>query len=113
MDTGLTLKSVANLAQMSDPRPDPAARAAVATELAPAQAVTAASGASNTRSTDDSRVREIVLDPQSREVLYRAMNARAAKSARHALEDATRKLKAYLRTATEPGDESSGFDKTA
>lgn len=113
MDTGLTLKSVANLAQMSDPRPDPAARAAVATELARAKAVTAANRAATTQATDDSRVREIVLDPHSREVIYRVIDARTRRVVRQVPEEAMLRLRAYARATLAERDEDGAVDTTA
>ena len=113
MDIGLTLKSVGNLAQMGDPRPDPAARAAVATELAPAQAVTAARAASNTQAIDDSRVREIVLDPHSREVIYRVVDVRSRRVVRQVPEEAMLRLRAYTRATLAKQDEDGAVDTTA
>jgi hypothetical protein len=113
MDTGLTLKSVANPAQMSDPRPDAAARAAVATELAPAQAVTAANGTSNTQATDDSRVRQIILDPHSREVIYRVVDVRSRRVVRQVPEEAMLRLRAYTRASLGKRNSDGSFDTTA
>jgi hypothetical protein len=113
MDTGLTLKPAASLAQSGDARPDPVARKAVATELAPAQTVTAASNATATPAIDDSRVRQIILDPHSREVIYRAVDVRARRVVRQVPEEAMRRLRAYTRAALDENDGENAFDTTA
>ena len=113
MDTGLTLKSVANLAQVSDTRPDPAARAAVATELAPAQAVTAANNPSTTQAADDSRMRQIILDPHSREVIYRVVDVRSRRVIRQVPEEAMLRLRAYARATLAKRDKDDALDTTA
>jgi hypothetical protein len=111
MDTGLTPKAAA-VAQVSDLRPDPAARNAVATELAAAKAVTATSNTAQTP-LDDTRKREIVLDPHSREVIYRAVDVRARRVVRRLPEEAMLRLRAYKQTTREKDDDESGFDTTA
>ena len=113
MDTGLTLKPAASLAQTGDTRLDPAARKAVATELAPAQTVTAASSAASTPATDDSRVRQIILDPHSREVIYRAVDVRSRRVIRRVPEEARLRLRAYARAARDKNDGENAFDTTA
>jgi hypothetical protein len=111
MDTGLTLKAAA-AAQVTDLRPDPAARSAVATELAPAKAVTATSNTAQTP-VDDARTREIVLDPHSREVIYRAVDVRARRVVRRLPEEALLRLRAYARAMREEKDGENAFDATA
>lgn len=113
MDTGLTLKSVANVAPTSDPRPDPAARAAVATELAPAKAVAAPESSNNTPATDDSRKREIVLDPHSREVIFRVVDVRSRRVIRQVPEEAMLRLRAYTRATLAKQDQDGAVDTTA
>jgi hypothetical protein len=112
MDTGLTLKPAANLALASDLRPEQAARNAVATELAPSQTVTAASNAARTPAPDDSRLRHIILDPHSREVIYRVVDVRSRRVVRQVPEEAMRRLRAYARATREKNDESA-LDTTA
>jgi hypothetical protein len=112
MDTGLTLKPAASLAPTSDVRPEQAARNAVATELAPAQTVTAASNAARTPAPYDPRIREIILDPHSREVIYRAVDVRSRRVVRQVPEEAMRRLRAYARAPLETDDESA-LDTTA
>lgn len=118
MDAGLTIKPVGG-APASRARPG---RAAVATDLAPARAVTATGSAADAARHDLARnlpapprtASEIQIDPQTREVLYRAMVARSGRAVRHAPGDAAMKLQAYRDCASEQ-DAAEGplVEKTA
>ena len=103
MDTGLTLKPV-TVAQVT--------RNAVATELAPVKAVTATSDTARTPVDGDPRLREVILDPHSREVIYRAVDVRSRRVVRRAPEEAMRRLRAYTRTTRETKDGENAFDAT-
>jgi hypothetical protein len=89
----------------SNARPDAGlTRQAVSTDLPSAQTVTAAAGAADVRndttktpSFDPSHVRDIILDPQSREVIDRSVGLRRV--VRQTPEIAARRLKAYTRYA--------------
>ena len=107
MDTGLTLKPAAGTTPIGDGRPTPAVRNAVATELALSQAVTAATETAPGPPAGPSRLPEAALDPQGREVLYRAADVRARRAARQSPEKALlqRRQQAYTRVAL---DEESG-----
>jgi hypothetical protein len=77
-------------------------RTTVATELPPSQAVTVADGAPSAghdaaRAALDwsSMSREGLIDPQTREVIYRAIARRAGRPDDQTPEEATLKLKAY------------------
>jgi hypothetical protein len=113
MDTGLTLKPAASSTQMGGMRPKTAARNAVATELAPAKAVTAASDTVHSPATDDARKREIILDPHSREVIYRVVDVRSRRVVRQVPEEAMRRLRAYTRATRDKNDDENAFDTTA
>lgn len=98
-------------------RTDAAPRRVVASDLAPSQTVTAAGNAAATRldpvrATFAQQALGGLVDPRSREVLYRAMDVRSARSVRQAREEAL-KLKAYRRAVAEPSEENSGFERTA
>jgi len=118
MEAGLTVKPVGAApasGARSGARP---VRAAVATELAPSQSVTAARD--GTRGAGHEPVRDalvhaaargLLLDPQTREVIYRAMSGRADKARP---QEARLKLQAYRRA--EPGKddgERGSLEKTA
>jgi hypothetical protein len=111
MDTGLTLKPAASPAPTSDQRPA-RARNTVATELAAAQTVTAASNTARIPAPDDSRVHEIILDPHSREMIYRIVDERSRRVVRQVPEEAKQRLRAYARATLEKNDDSA-FDTTA
>ena len=111
MGTGLTVRSTGSGAQASISRPDSTlTRQAASTDLPPAQTVTAASGAAGARndttrtpSSDPPHGWDIVLDPQSREVIDRSTNAGARRIVHQMPEAAARRLKAYTRRAKHHG----------
>ena len=107
MGTGLTVRSTGSGAQASISRPDSTVtRQTISTDLPPAQTVTAAAGAAGARNdttktpfSDPSHARDIVLDPQSREVIDRTVNAELRRVVHRMPEVAARRLKAYTRFA--------------
>jgi hypothetical protein len=111
MTTGLTVRSTGSGAQVSLSRPGSTlTQQAISTDLPPAQTVTAAAGAADSRNdttktpfSDPSHVRDIVLDPQSREVIDRSTNGGARRVTRQIPEIAARRLKAYTRHAGHHG----------
>jgi flagellar protein FlaG len=108
MDTGLTLKPAASTAQTGA---QPAARNAAPTELAPAQTVTAASNTAP--ATSDPHGRQIIIDPHSREVIYRAVDVRSRRVVRQEPGVVARRLKAYARSAEDnahPHDPLADFE---
>lgn len=113
MDTGLTLKPAVSVAQMGDARPATPAANPVTTELTPAKTVTAVSDATKTQATDDSRVRQLILDPQSREVIYRVVDERSRRVILQVPEEAMLRLHAYARALIEKSKGESALDTTA
>jgi uncharacterized FlaG/YvyC family protein len=106
MDTGLTIRPTGSVAQASYVRPEAApVREAVATDLAPSRAVTAAEAQAPALRQDSVRTslaqhattREIVLDPQSREVIYRVMDVRSGRVVHQVPEQALLRMRAYVR----------------
>src|ERR1044072_1761408 len=102
MDTGLAVRPTTGATQTSIARPDPApVRQAVATDLAPAQSVTASSNAEAARhdaqSAQDSNVRKIIIDAHSREVIFQVVNAESGRVVRQVPEEAMLRLRAYTR----------------
>lgn len=101
MDTGLITRPTAT-ANQPIVRPEPApTREAVATDLAPAQSVTAASGSAAPRHDStpapDAQVRKIVLDAHSREVIYQVLDAGSGRVVRQIPDEAMLRLRAYTR----------------
>lgn len=104
MDTGLTTRPTGNPAQTGYVRPEPApVRNAVPTQLAPSQAVTAAQTAASARLATDNpaaqtpETREIILDPASREVIFRVIDVRSGQVTRQVPDQALMRLRAYTR----------------
>ena len=105
MDTGLVIRPTATTPQPLV-RPEPApVREAVATDLAPAQSVTAASGADAPRHdatpAPDAQVRKIVLDAHSREVIFQVLDADSGRVVRQIPDEALLRLRAYARAAAQ------------
>ena len=100
MDSGLTVRPTSNVAQPNVVRPEPApVLQAVATDLAPAQSVTAAGGTDAARQDpgQDAQVRKIVLDAHSREVIFQVLDAGSGRVVRQLPEEAMLRLRAYTR----------------
>jgi len=106
MDSGLTIRPIAGGAETALVRPEaPALRNAVSTTLPSAQAVTAAADSARTAGYDSSRSqnlsREVILDPQTREVIFRVIDVRSGQVERQVPDAALMRLRAYLRTEAE------------
>ena len=107
MSTGLTVRSSGSGAQASLSRPNSTFTSqAVSTDLPAAQTVTATAGVADARNgtpgtslSDPPRLRDIVLDPHSREVVYRSLDAGLHRVVHQLPEVAARRLKAYTRLA--------------
>ncbi|MDB5600999.1 MAG: hypothetical protein JWN71_3043 [Xanthobacteraceae bacterium] len=101
MDTALTSKPPAAVAHAAFVRPDALpVREAVATELAAPKAVTAATDAApaNTASKQpQAYTREITIDPQSREVIFRVIDVRSRQVVRQVPDQALLRMRAYTR----------------
>lgn len=105
MDSRLAVRPIGAGMQASVVRPDAAPlRGAVPTDLSAAQTVTAAVSTAHTSNDmtrapggDPSRLGDAILDPHSREVLYRAADVRTRRIVRQMPEVAARRLKAYAR----------------
>jgi hypothetical protein len=106
--SGTSVRSATSGVQASSVRPSPApSHAAIATELAAAQAVTAAAGSDPVRqdlprAVTQPDAHDIVLDAQSREVLFRNAEVRIT---RRTPDVAARRLKAYARPAGKRANE--------
>ncbi len=102
MDTGLAVRPTSGATPTNIARPDAApVRQAVATDLAPAQSVTASTNANAARhdaqSAQDSNVRKIILDAHSREVIFQVVNANSGRVVRQIPDEAILRLRAYTR----------------
>jgi hypothetical protein len=120
MDTGLSIRPITSVAQTGVARPEPVpVRDAVATDLAPSQSVTAAVDSTAARNDpaqnnpDSPLSREIVIDAQSREVIFRVIDERSGRVVRQVPEEALLRLKAYVRSLTEDDRKGDVVEKTA
>jgi len=125
MDTGLTIRPIAGSAETAYVRLDPAAvRTAVATTLKPSQSVQAANDSARPSGHDPARnsaaqtnvQREFVLDPQSREVIYRVIDVRTGQVQRQVPDAALLRMRAYTRAMADgksPLDAGHDTDNTA
>lgn len=101
MDTALNSKPPAPVATTAFVRPDvQPVREAVATELAAPKAVTAVTDAApgNTVAKQVAPfTREILIDPQSREVIFRVVDVRSRQVVRQVPDEALLRMRAYTR----------------
>jgi hypothetical protein len=98
MDTGITAKLNPNVVAR-DPVPTHLASAgATATELPAAKAVAPATDATAVRNAaQDNYQRTAVLDPATREVIYRVIDVRSRQVVRQVPEEALLRMRAYAR----------------
>ena len=119
MDSGLTVRPAGVAAQTAGVRLDAApVRDAVPTSLAPAQSVTAAAKPLEVRAEDTAHVRKIILDAQSREVIYQVLDESSGRVVRQIPEEATLRLRAYIRAIADgaspnEADAQAAFDLQA
>jgi hypothetical protein len=105
MDSGLTIRPTASVAETVHARPEvPPVRTAVATTLAPSKSVTAAPESHRTSYdtarngvADQQTTRQVIIDPQSREVIYRVIDVRTGQVNHQVPDEALLRLKAYVR----------------
>jgi hypothetical protein len=97
MDAGLTIKPSAGVA-IQDYAPPIAVQTAdpIATDLPAAKAVTAAA-ATQTRNDTQSQAttREVIIDPLTREVIYRMIDVRSRQVVRQVPDEALLRVRAY------------------
>ena len=102
MDVVQTISPSAGVQQAVHARPAPApVQQAVATELASAKSVTAANTAvparNDTPRNPDFYERGFILDPETREIIYRVVDVRNRQVVRQIPEQALLRLRAYAR----------------
>jgi hypothetical protein len=102
METAFTSKLPAPVAAATFVRPDAQpVRAAVATELAAPKAVTAVTDAAAYANESSAKPapfsREITIDPQSREVIFRVIDVRSRQVVRQVPDEALLRMRAYTR----------------
>ena len=105
MDAGLTIRpslGVAPTAAFARPAAAPApTQQTVSTELPSAKTVTAAQNAAPVRNdlkrADENVTRDVVLDPQTREVIYKVIDNRSRQVVRQVPAEALLRMRAYTR----------------
>lgn len=93
MDTGSIVRPAGRTAQPGSTRSD---GASVRASLSPAQSVTPVAKSTEARAEDNSNVRKIIVDAQSREVIHQVLEA-ARRVVRQVPEEAKQRLRAYDR----------------
>lgn len=107
MDTALATRTVSTVAVMDYARPTSApVQQAVKTELDPSQSVTAAAASDNLRNdalsgSEASLNRQYVIDPQTREVIFRVMDTRTRQIIRQVPDQALLRMRAYAKVLAE------------
>lgn len=105
MDSGLAIRPVAGAAEAAYGRPEvQPVRAAVPTVLPPSNTVTAASDTASAGGYDSGRdaaaqqrARQFVLDPQTREVIFRVIDVRTGEVDQQVPDAALLRVRAYVR----------------
>lgn len=115
MDTGLTATRVSTPPPVNV-RTEPALQTAVATELDAARSVSAATDSHATQGVlppprQDTSL-NIVLDPQSREVIFREILKRNGEVIDQTPGEAMLKLRAYYREMANPEHDAKAVEKT-
>ena len=117
MDSGLIVRPNGSTARTATRRTG-AARSAIVTDLATSHAVTAAPDADIVRHDtthpapdESSDVARIILDAQSREVVYRSVDAGPDRIVRQVPKEALLRLKAYTRAEAEDGPDRRSLEK--
>ena len=118
MDSGLTVRPTGAAAQQGYVRPEPApARQTVATELAPSQSVTASADGAAARNDGQKSpaqqaqtTREFILDPHSREVIFRVRDERSGRVVRQVPDEALLRLRAYQRAIADGAAPAEAFN---
>jgi hypothetical protein len=96
MDTG-TIKPGASVVIHDYAPPIAASTQATATELPAAKTVTPAAAAVSTRNDLPSTTHEVIIDPQTREVIYRLIDVRTRQVVRQVPDEALLRTRAYAR----------------
>ena len=105
MESGFVVRPAGRTAPSNGTRPDGAARDAIPASLSAAQSVTAVAKSTEARAADNSHVRQIVVDAQSREVIHQVLDV-ARRVVRQVPEETKQRLRAYVRRAPARRDRS-------
>jgi hypothetical protein len=106
MDAGITVKPNAGVVGQNYAPPIAASSDAAATELPAAKVVTPAAAVAPARNEVQSTTHEVIIDPQTREVIYRVIDVRSRQVVRQVPDEALLRVRAYAR-ALASGDSPS------
>ena len=107
MDSGFVVRPASQTSSATGRKS--AVRGAVPASLSAPQSVTAVAKPTEVRAEDNSNVRKIVIDAQSREVISEALDA-ARELTRQPAEDVKQRLRAYVRRTPTRGRSRSALD---
>jgi hypothetical protein len=114
MDAGLAVKPVVSVVASDHVQPVAAVTTAAPTELPVAKTVSpAANGAAvrNDQPLTNPTTRDVVIDAQSREVIYRVLDARSRQVVRQVPEEALLRMRAYTRAIAQGQSPQQAFSK--
>lgn len=107
MDSGISFKAPISAVATEPVRPVVSAPAAVPTELPPAKVVNPAANTLAIRNdpalTQSATTHDVIIDPASREVIYRVLDANSRQVLRQVPDQALLRMRAYTR-ALEKGE---------
>jgi hypothetical protein len=112
MESGIAINLGAGVVTHDYAPPIAAAAQATATELPAAKAVMPAAGTVAVRNDQPSTTHEVIIDPQSREVIYRVIDVRSRQVVRQVPDEALLRVRAYAR-AIASGDSPSKAETKA
>jgi hypothetical protein len=124
MDAGLTIRPNATVAESALARPEPVpVRTAVATTLAPSKSVTATMDSGRSAGHDSAQhqlqqqqaqqaqmKREVLIDSQTREVIFRVIDVRSGQVDHQVPDEALLRMRAYNRTMAQRGESPADGD---
>ena len=97
MDTGITIKPNPSVAASGYAPPTAASSQPTQTELPAAKTVTPPAETTTLRNDAPANIHEVIIDPQSREVIYRVLDARTRQVVRQVPDEALLRMRAYAR----------------
>jgi len=95
MDTGVTINSGAGVATQGYAPTIVASQDPTATELPASKAVTPVAAATPARNDVPTTTHEVLIDPQTREVIYRVIDVRSRQVVRQVPDQALLRMRAY------------------
>jgi hypothetical protein len=107
VDSGFVIRPAGQTSSAAGRKP--AVRGAVPASLSAAQSVTAGARSTEARAEDNSNVRKVVIDAQSREAIDQALEA-AWQLTRQPAEETKQRLRAYVRRTPARGRAKAALD---